>query len=142
MKKYLSLLILFFGCANVFGHGENKYGPNGGYIKMPGVFHTELVFDKKDNSFQLFLLDIQFKNPTVKNSSVSATFEDKKIKINFKCNVSNANHFKCQPDQKYESKSGKLRLEVVRDGAKGVAEYQFPLKLMEQKDPSNHSNHH
>jgi hypothetical protein len=26
-----------------WGHGEDKPGPNGGYIQMPGAFHTELV---------------------------------------------------------------------------------------------------
>jgi hypothetical protein len=49
-------------------HGEDKAGPNGGFIRMPGAFHTELVPSGKDK-LKVYLLDIQWKNPSLKNSS-------------------------------------------------------------------------
>ncbi len=127
-----------------FGHGEDKPGPNGGFIRMPGVFHTEVVPDQKDNSFHLFLLDLEFKNPTVKNSTVDATLELKRNKVTFKCEVMGGNHYHCKPNKDYAKNSGRLVLKVKRDGANGTAEYQLPLKWANDshlKKEMDHSNH-
>ena len=146
MKNYFYILIISFISIHSFGHGEDKPGPNGGFIRMPGVFHTEIVFDKKDDSFHLFLLDIEFKNPTVKNSSVDAMLEQKRNKkVKFSCEVMGGNHFHCKPDKGYSKDSGKLTLKVKRDGAEGTAEYIFPLKWDEgttSDKKTDHSSHH
>lgn len=146
MKRYFYILIISLISIHSFGHGEDKPGPNGGFIRMPGVFHTEIVFDKKDDSFHLFLLDIEFKNPTVKNSSVDAMLEQKRNKkVKFSCEVMGGNHYHCKPDKGYSKDSGKLTLKVKRDGAEGTAEYILPLKWAKgAKDAkeTDHSSHH
>jgi len=146
MKKYFYILIATLISVNSFGHGENKPGPNGGFIRMPGVFHTEVVFDKKDDSFHLFLLDIEFKNPTVKNSSVDAILEQKRNKkVQFSCEVTGGNHYHCKPDKGYVKDSGKLVLKVRRDGAEGTSEYELPLRWAEgtkSEKKTDHSLHH
>ncbi len=55
-----------------YGHGENKLGPNGGFIKMPGAFHTEVV-PVGQNKLKVFLLDMNWKNPSILNSNLSVT---------------------------------------------------------------------
>ena len=44
---------------NLFAHGEDKPGPHGGYIRMPGSFHTEVVKEKA--GYRVYLLDINWK---------------------------------------------------------------------------------
>lgn len=142
MLKNLFILILLFSSLQSFGHGENNPGPNGGFIRMPGAFHTELVFDKNDNSFYLYLLDINFKNPTAKNSFVEAVLEQKHNKsLKFACEVINENHFQCKTGKWYSKDSGKLTLLVKRDEAEGTAIYNLPLKW-ENQDKVDHSMHH
>ncbi len=133
MKRNLIVLqialLTFVFTTQAFGHGEDKPGPNGGFMRMPGVFHTEVVPDKKDQSFHLYLLDIEFKNPTVKDSTVDAHFEYKgKPNIKFSCEVMGGNHYYCKPSQKYSSKKGKLVLNVKREGQMGTSVYEMPLK--------------
>jgi len=152
MRKYFFVfqfaLLIFAFATQSFGHGEDKPGPNGGFIRMPGVFHTEVVPDKKDQSFHLYLLDIEFKNPTVKDSSVDAHFEHKgKPNIKFSCEVMGGNHYHCKPSQKYSSKKGKLILSVKREGQTGTSVYEMPLKWQTpQVVPSDahkgHDMHH
>jgi hypothetical protein len=147
MKQLIYLIAVSVISMKSFGHGESKPGPNGGFIRMPGAFHTEVIPDKKDSSFHLFLLNLEFKNPTVENSSVEAVVEQKRNKkVKFSCEVMGGSHYHCKPDGKYSMSSGKLTLKVKREGAEGVAEYQLPLKWANDKDSSNsemdHSKHH
>lgn len=122
----------------VFAHGENKPGPNGGFIQMPGAFHTELILDEDDGSFHLFLLDMNFKNPTAQNSSVQASLDQKKKpRVNFKCEVMGGNHYHCKPDKKYAFNSGQITLNVKRKGASAVAVYNLPLARPKEA-PSHH----
>ncbi len=58
---------------NVFAHGEDKPGPHGGFIRMPGAFHTEVVKEKE--GYRVYLLDINWKNPSVLDSAVLASIE-------------------------------------------------------------------
>ncbi len=46
--------------------------PNGGFIKMPGAFHTEVV-PVGQNKLKVFLLDMNWKNPSILNSNLSVT---------------------------------------------------------------------
>lgn len=143
--KLICLIAFLLVSVKSFGHGEDKPGPNGGFIRMPGVFHTEVVPDKKNDSFHLFLLDLEFKNPTVEKSSVEAILEqEKNKKIKFTCEVMGGNHYHCKPDKAYSKDSGKLALKVTRDGAMGSAEYQLPLKWKDgsnNKKEMDHSHH-
>lgn len=114
MFKILILTILVS-----WSHGEDKPGPNGGKIRMPGPYHTEVVFVSA-TQVKVFLLDIQFKNPTVKDSLVSAVWKGQKaqckaMKDYFQCDFAKGVNLK---------ESGELTVESVREKQKGnVARY-------------------
>lgn len=136
------ILVSLLG-STLWGHGEDKTGPHGGFIRMPGSFHTEVV-DEKDGAFSVYLLDIEFKNPVVADSEVKAFVltgrkrqADKK-KLELKCEVVGGDHFRCVADKKVKNLN-KLILKVVRSGVKGTGEaiYDLPLKRSEV----DHSQH-
>lgn len=102
-----------------FSHGEDKPGPHGGFIKMPGAFHTEVVVVSK-HQVKVYLLDMDWKNPTTEKSSVM---------------VNNVN---CKPDDKAFTcdlgkkvdlhKKGKLEVKATRQEQQGnMATYELPL---------------
>ena len=67
-----SLILVAFGSAREgHAHGEDRPGPHGGIIRMPGAFHTELR-PKSNREFELFLLDMKWGEPSVAQSSVEA----------------------------------------------------------------------
>lgn len=141
MKKALISLVVFLFSTQLFAHGEDKPGPHGGFIKMPGGYHTELVVNK-DQSFHVFLLDMNFKNPTIRDSSVEATLTSKNQKIPFECSAMDRNHFHCKSEKKYTLGQGKLTLDVVREKAKATAVYDLPLKLTGSTDQKMDHSHH
>ena len=128
MKNLFLAIMMTAFSVNVLAHGEDKPGPNGGFIKMPANFHTEVV-PEEDGSFRVYLLDINFQNPVVKKSDVKAWIKNGKKKKSIHCHVMGSDHFHCMPG-KVELK-GKLILKVNRDGVKaGVdAIYDLPFKL-------------
>lgn len=107
-------------------HGEDKPGPNGGFIRMPGAFHTELVLESP-NTVKVFLLDIEWKNASVNKSDVqiihsSKTKADCKIKENFYICVF--------PKNINLKKKGSLKVSSIRETQKGnEVSYPLPLKL-------------
>ncbi len=111
----------------IHAHGEDKPGPNGGYIRMPGAFHTELL--KVGNTkFKVFLLDIEWKNPTIKESFVTAIVKSKNKEETIKCKTAN-DVFECSLPKgwKWEDLS-EINVRSNREKAQGVAVYTFPLK--------------
>lgn len=136
---FFSLLkILSF---NAFAHGEDKAGPHGGYIRMPGAFHTEVVKEKE--GYRVYLLDIDWKNPSVLDSSVSAFIQVGKKKTDLTCSQESSSYFcKSKLPQK-----GNLNILAKRQGQTGaMALYKLPLKLevpskgmpMHSSDPHKH----
>lgn len=128
--KTFQLLVVFLATITyslAFSHGEDQPGPNGGSIQMPGAFHTEAVVINK-NELKIFLLDMDWKNPTVNDSSVSATFQTK-TKFEGKCEK-NENAFLCTFDKTADlNKKGKLVVNATREKQVGnKAEYKTPLK--------------
>src|SRR5580704_7309495 len=85
MKNYLLFLLIFLVIIHpyAFAHGEDKPGPHGGFIRMPGAFHIEVI--PRNTSFEIMLLDIKFQHPTTKNSSVKATIQMEKNSVELKC---------------------------------------------------------
>ena len=129
MKNFLLTLVLsLFISASVFAHGEDKYGPNKGFVRMPGAFHTEVVLTAK-NTVKVYLLDINWKNPSVTKSSVSLTHKSKSDK-QADCTIE-SNYFICEfPKTVNLYKKGELKLTAVREDQKGnQAIYKLPLKL-------------
>ncbi|WP_413294200.1 hypothetical protein ACLSU7_03665 [Bdellovibrio sp. HCB185ZH] len=139
------LLILAFAIAgSVHAHGEDKPGPHGGHIKMPGPFHTELEIDPVQGA-HIFLLDMDFQNPTVQNSSVTAKFQAKGSKktVEYKCGIMGGNHFHCVPQGKIAGK-GQLKIKAVRENAVGnEVVYELPLLHFknEASAKEDHSKH-
>lgn len=131
MKKNLicCLLVAVFSQL-VFAHGEDRKGPHGGYVRMPGAFHTELVQDGK-NKIKVYLLDIDWKNPSIKESSVKAFLKVKKNKnLESKCEVVQ-DYFSCAFAESVDlNKKGELKVMPIREGQKGnAAVYRLPFAL-------------
>ncbi len=137
--KLLILALSFLTSLNALAHGEDRFGPNGGYVRMPGAYHTELVLDGK-NKLKVYLLDMDWKNPTVKNSSVEAVHLPQQ-KASVKCQMQ-VTYFECVfPAATDLTKKGQIVLRTQREGQKGnEATYELPLKLIKSDD--GHGNHH
>ena len=133
----LCFWILTILSLNVFAHGEDKPGPHGGYIRMPGAFHTEVVNEKE--GYRVFLLDINWKNPSVLDSSVSASINFGKNTTELTCSKDKESFF-CKSSL---SQIGVLNIHAKREGqAGGVATYKLPLKfeIPEKEMPAHHGH--
>lgn len=141
MKTLLALIVTTVS-VNVFAHGEDKFGPNGGYLKMPGGFHTEIV-PEKDGKLKIYLLDINFKSPTVKNSKVTASINNG-AKKDLTC-TAKRDHFICDTT-KADLTKGNLTVLAERNSMKGSeAIYELPLALAKadtKAKEEDHSSHH
>ena len=133
-----SLMTLILGTSLAQAHGEDKPGPNGGFIRMPGAFHTEVV-PLGPNRLKVFLLDLDWKNPSVSNSGLSLTLKSK-ISAQAKCEVQE-NYYLCAfPKGVDLTKKGEFSIEAKREGQKGnKVSYELPLKLQLTND--SHANH-
>lgn len=128
-----------FMATQAFAHGEDKLGPHGGYVRMPGAFHTEVVPEGKDQ-IKVYLLDINWKNPSTKNSSVEITLQ-KKPKAPIQCQAQNDFFICALPAGTNLQKKGKLFVTSQREEQKGnQATYDLPLKL--EKPENEHNGHH
>lgn len=126
------------------GHGEDKPGPHGGNVRMPGAFHTELL-KSGDSEFSVYLLDINWKNPTTKNSALSAVLQPKGAN-------EGAKQIQCKPQKTSQETSMKtafvcllpknlkwselqtITLKPKRDGQVGIdMPYQLPLQFGPQQ---------
>ncbi|MCM2348623.1 MAG: hypothetical protein NDI69_01300 [Bacteriovoracaceae bacterium] len=135
MKILLSLLVM--SSISAFAHGENKPGPNGGHIRMPGAFHTELVLNSQ--SAKVYLLDVSFKNPTTVNSQVTVLLQDKEVSC-----VKKQDHFACPIPAKL-THLAEIGVKAVRNGVVGKeATYPLPLSFEKTNSPTpttDHSHH-
>lgn len=137
--KILTTLALLLP-VSAWSHGEDKPGPHGGHIRMPGAFHTELILDKKHEA-HIYLLDMDFKNPTVKDSSVQMKAKAGKKEISYKCEVMGTDHFHCVPEGKVPNKA-ELIVQATREKAVGnEALYKLPLPKLEAKKEDHHHHH-
>lgn len=137
MKKCLILIALTTFRVFAFAHGEEKPGPHGGHIRMPGAFHTEVVKEKE--GYRIYLLDINWKNPSVLDSSVSASIHAGEKKTDLNCSKESDSYFcKSSLPQK-----GDLNINAKREGQTGgVATYKLPLKFeMPLSETQKHKGH-
>jgi len=128
MKLLFTLGLFFLPTLPAFAHGEDKPGPNGGFIRMPGAFHTELVPEGPSN-FKVYLLDLNWKNPSVNDSSVKIRHGAKGESA--KCEKGNGLFYSCTFSKKVDlGKQGVLVVQSRREKQNGVkVEYELPLKL-------------
>lgn len=111
-----------------WGHGEDKPGPHGGVIRMPGAFHTELKMNSA-TQLSLYLLDFNWKNPVIQGSKVKAILKRGETSRELACEP-NRKRFKCSLPSGMTLENGDV-IEVVanRQGAEGgVAVYPYPFK--------------
>lgn len=149
--KFTALAVLISNFA--WAHGEDMYGPHKGFVRMPGAFHTELVPDSK-NSLKVYLLDIQWKNPSVLQAKVQIKYNGK---TEAQCDVKNSepeSYFLCSFSKKVDlTKTGELKVIAEREEQKGMGvSYKLPLKLEMPKEKTNnpsensnqnmHNGHH
>lgn len=122
----------------LLAHGEDKPGPHGGYIRMPGGFHTEVKLTEE--SLHIYLLDIQWKDPVTEKSKVEVEYKTSTGATKLACRA-DQNFFSCELPKGFNKETGKLLVMADRMGMKGAkAEYDLPLKLLNQKN--KHSSHH
>ena len=128
MKLLVLTIFTSLFLTNVQAHNEDKPGPNGGYIRMPGAFHTEVV-PEKAGAFRLYLLDVNIENPLATGPAPKAELVIGKQKTAFNCLVQKENYFECTPTTKVSLAKGQLHLTVQREKLSGEAQYQLPLSL-------------
>ncbi len=148
MKSLIIIAILI--CSNVaYSHGENAPGPHKGYIRMPGVFHTELV-PVGVSKFKLYLLDMKWKNPSIKDSKLDAKIAADNKFSEIAC-TKNTHYYECLIPEGFSLKQGQLTISATRENSPGAdMVYDLPLsfnlekKVAPNADPSAnaHSGHH
>jgi hypothetical protein len=128
MHRFMQLIISFLLLGTSyqsFAHGEKQPGPHQGMIRMPGAFHTEVIAEK--NGFKVMLLDMQFKNPSIQDSTIEASIKSGKDTIKLTC-TTQANYFYCPVDKKIMQQNGELEIKASRQKAVGAA-VTYPLPL-------------
>lgn len=125
---------------NAFSHGEDKAGPHGGYVRMPGAFHTEVL--KEGDGLRVYLLDINWKNPSVKDSSVEAVIKTGKTTDILNC-TKEKDSYLCSSKKGALQLTGNLEILAKREGQKGAAAvYPLPFKLETPQGNDGHQGHH
>ncbi len=139
MRIFFGILALLILSKNINAHGEDKLGPNRGHIRMPDLYHVELVPQK--NGFEVYLHDVNNKNSTVKDSSVNLFFEKNNKKIEIPCKKMTSS-FICESNQAMNFDQGMIVIESTRLGRKGrSAEFILPLSLKINNKENTHQGH-
>lgn len=142
--KYLILFASIWTATTAFAHGEDKTGPHGGFIRMPGAYHTEVVLVGK-NQAKVYLLDMQWKNPTTKKSSVEVLLQQKGTTAPLLSCRAQGDFFLCNfPEGTDLTAKGTLTVTSKRLEHKGnQTVYDLPLKLQSPATAQeDHSAHH
>lgn len=128
LKPFFLLLCTLLWTPLTWAHGEDKLGPNNGYLRMPGGFHTEVV-PAGPRRVKVYLLDINWKNPSVENSSLSVVHENKKKRTPAKCTLEDK-VYACEFPESVSLEKGTLTVQAKRENQTGNAvSYALPFKL-------------
>lgn len=132
--KHLWILLLTPTLA--LAHGEDKPGPHGGAIRMPGAFHTEALLSNKGN-LEVYFLDVNFKPLSPKHFTIRATLGSETAKC-----ATKAARVECKFPSPLTGKTGKLVLGLQKKGGpKSEATYDLPLDQV-QSEKSHEGHHH
>lgn len=117
-------------------HGTDEPGPHGGEIRMPGTFHVEAV--AQGDAVRLYLLDMQFEQPRVADSSVQAVLEQEGRTIQLDCSAAgDAKAFTCPLPKGASLQRGTLKIDATRQGKPAsTASYELPLDWQEGQGES------
>ncbi|EMK00368.1 MULTISPECIES: hypothetical protein [unclassified Leptospira] len=132
---FIAILVFLFNFP-ILSHGENKPGPHGGLIRMPGNFHVEIL-DLGNSKYQIYLLDINFENPSLKSSSLVAKLRTSEGYKNLSCEAAK-NSFICTGDPKSKKTKKELILFANRENSKGS---EIKLELPLKKDNGDNHEH-
>lgn len=127
INTLLSILLVTLPLTFAYAHGEDKPGPHGGFIRMPGAFHTEVIQVGADKA-KIYLLDINWREPSVKNAKLEVRVGAKGLAT---CAAQEGSYFLCSfPKGTNLSKKGELKIKAQREGQMGnEISYELPLKL-------------
>lgn len=119
--------LVLFAATQALGHGEHLPGPNGGYVQMPAGFHVEVV--PKKSALDIYLLDMDFKNPVVDGSDVKASIHRGTKILSLSCTSSKTNFVCLLPKGEQLKNKGELKIRANRLGVEAnEATYPLPLK--------------
>lgn len=114
-------------------HGENKPGPNGGHIRMPGAFHTELK-EAAPGKYEVYLLDVSLKGTPTDGWSLEAQLNRKStLPQSLKCQRRKQSYL-CEVPESWKIAQGdEITVKASRKNQPGAtAVYLLPLSF----DPS------
>ncbi len=141
MKKRVAIVFIYSFLISIlsWAHGEDKPGPHGGFIKMPGAFHTEVVLSGPQQ-LTIYLLDMNWKNPSVTRSKLQVTYKSDKTSIG-QCEVKDSHYVCLWPKTVNLNHKAQLLIEAQRLGQKGnLVSYDLPLSFPNRSN--DHSGHH
>ncbi|MBY0415243.1 MAG: hypothetical protein K2Q18_13815 [Bdellovibrionales bacterium] len=108
-------------------HGMNKAGPHGGYIRMPGEYHIELVPDGKE--LRVYFLDMKFTPIPLNDATLELTLTAKKP-LKAQC-LREMHFFRCDIGEQSFKKFKEVVIESSLDGkTEATSNYKIPLKFM------------
>jgi hypothetical protein len=136
-----AILLSLFGASYSFAHGEDKPGPHGGVIRMPGAFHTELK-QEGVKGLRVYLLDMEWKNPVTENTSLEVALKRGAKKTIVNCKISGS-FYECALARGVKFKKGDEFIVKARRGdAQGAPiAYAYPF-LPTPVAVDEHSGHH
>ncbi|MBM9591093.1 hypothetical protein JWG41_11585 [Leptospira sp. 201903075] len=137
----IAIFALFISSQQMSAHGEQKPGPHGGVVRMPGAFHTE-VLPYQNLGFKVYLLDINFENPTSKNSKLNGKVVSSGKEFPLKCS-SHPDHFYCEIPKGSSMNTGELILSPEWNFQKGAdVKYKLPLNEIKNSTKEKTKEHH
>ncbi|MCW7482797.1 hypothetical protein [Leptospira kanakyensis] len=133
----LTIFLTLLSSQQMAAHGEHKPGPHGGLISMPGAFHTE-VLPYQNLGFKVYLLDINFENPTSKNSKLRGKVVSKGKEFPLKC-TNHPDHFYCEIPKGSSVNEGELILSPEWNFQKGAdVKHKLPLSVVIEEKKEHH----
>jgi hypothetical protein len=128
MKASFATILLTLTFSHfAFAHGANKAGPHGGYIRMPGNYHIELV-PAENKEIKVYFLDMTFAPVSLEEAQVTMTLKGKKT-LKAEC-LKEQHFFRCDTKDQSFKNYREVIVESSRDG-KGLTSsvYKIPLSF-------------
>lgn len=128
MKAGFVTILLTLMASNIaLAHGMNKAGPHGGYIRMPGDYHIELV--PVDKEFKVYFLDMKFTPIVLNEATLKLTLNGKKP-LKAQC-LRETHFFRCDINEQSFKKFKEIVIESSKNGkTEATSTYKIPLKFM------------
>jgi hypothetical protein len=129
VKYLLSIFLVAFYSTYIWAHGEDLVGPHGGFIRMPGAYHTEIVPLTK-NQIKIYLLDLQWKPVAITGSFLQTLYQGDKSEKSV-CEPKDSSYYICSFSENVKlDQKGKLIVNSQFKGQTGnEVLYELPLKF-------------